>query len=85
MTPVTDSDAVTACRSLLVRQQVVQQVPWRSTVVPGQAGGWIVRTWTRTPVGDARPSGFPQYVHEVQPDAGSSDGLRVMQVHPIPG
>jgi predicted kinase len=67
-----DGAAVAVARSALVRH-------WRSTVVPGDDGGWVVRTWTRTPVGDSRPTGPPDSVHRVEDQGGE---LVARQVHP---
>jgi hypothetical protein len=69
----TDGDAVAAARAALTSR-------WRSTVVPGEDGGWVVRTWTSTPPGDSRPSGAPDVVHRVE--VGDRGGLVVQQVHP---
>ncbi len=71
-----DGAAVGAARGLLADQGVAEDLPWRSTVVLSEAGGWVVRTWTRTSPGAARPSGTPDYVHVV------SSGMSVEQVHP---
>lgn len=71
-----DGAAVGAARGLMVEQGVAEHAPWRSTVVPGEDDGWVVRTWTSTPTGDSRPSGTPDFVHVV------SGSLAVQQVHP---
>lgn len=70
--PPDEGDAVAAARSAVMSH-------WRSTVVPGEDGGWVVRTWTSTPPGDSRPSGTPDVVHQV----GEQDGeLVVQKLHP---
>lgn len=77
MKPIADDGAaVGAARSILVSQGLAEDMPWRSTVVRDETDGWEVRTWTRTPPGDARPTGTPDYVHRVSGD------LPVVQVHP---
>ena len=72
-----DGVAVGAARSLLMEQGVPEDLPWRSTVVPDEEGGWVVRTWTRTPRSLPRPAGTPDYVHRV------SSAMAVAQVHPL--
>ena len=76
----TDGDAVSLARELLRDGAVAETVPWRSTVVPRDGGGWTVRTWTQTPASALRPVGTPNYVHAVVPDADG--GLRPEQVYP---
>lgn len=76
-TSADDGAAVGAARSILVSQGLVEDMPWPGTVVAGEADAWVVRTWTRTPPGDARPTGTPDFVHRVSGDMSS-----VVQVHP---
>jgi len=72
--PLQDGSAVAAARSALTAR-------WRSTVVPADDGGWVVRTWTGTPPGDSRPTGVPNFVHRVHEEGGKPV---VQQVHPTP-
>jgi hypothetical protein len=82
VTAPTDGDAVAFVRALLAEQRVPRNQPWRSTVVSNDKGGWIVRTWTRTPQEQPRPVGAPDYVHDVVPDLTLPNRLRVEQVSP---
>jgi hypothetical protein len=75
-----DGKAVASARKTLVQQGVSGEQGWRSTVVPNERGGWIVRTWVRTPPEASRPSGAPDYVHDVNEDGVA--GFDVQQVHP---
>lgn len=79
----TDGLAVQQVRELLVRRGLADPATCRSTVVRGEeAGTWVVRTWTTTPVTHARPAGAPQFVHVVGP---LPDVLDLRQVHPAAG
>jgi len=49
--------------------------PWRATVVT-DPDGWVVRTWTGTPVDVQRRVGRPQFIHRVRPAPGAHQGLR---------
>lgn len=69
-----DGLAVAAARAALTAH-------WRSTVVPHEDGGWVVRTWTNTPPTDSRPTGVRDFVHRVAGDPGSGK-LKAGQVHP---
>ena len=71
-----DGAAVGAARSRLMDQGVPEDLPWRSTVVPDEEDGWVVRTWTCTPRLQPRPGGTPDYVHRVSID------MVAKQVHP---
>ena len=71
-----DGVAVGKAREALREKRVPEEVPWRSTVVKGDQGGWVVRTWTSTATGDRRPSGPPDFVHYVAAD------FTVAQEHP---
>ena len=75
---LTDGEAVSRSRALLVAQGEPETVPWRSTVV-ADGPARVVRTWLRTPADAARPVGAPDVVHRVQE---GPDGLVVVQVHP---
>jgi len=77
-----DGAAVAGARTVLQGQGVPDSHLWRSTVVSDEHGGWVVRTWTRTPQDEPRPCGPPDYVHRVHPDEAGEDGLGVRQVHP---
>jgi hypothetical protein len=66
---------------------------WRtsSTVVPHEAGGWVVRTWVAPEQGQSPPSRPPDFVHRVDfvgpTHDGSDSGVRKLhaeQVHPKP-
>lgn len=72
MGPDDEGHAVAAARAALTSH-------WRSTVVPHEDGGWVVRTWTATPAADSRPGGTPDFVHRVAPRTGE---FGVTQVHP---
>jgi hypothetical protein len=74
MEPADDGLAVATARAALTAH-------WRSTVVPHEDGGWVVRTWTSTPLIDSRPTGTPDFVHRVAAQPGSGK-LKAEQVHP---
>ena len=81
--PVSDGDAVSACRDLLVERQVPSDHTWRSTVVPRNAEpGWVVRVWLHTPDHERRPIGGADYVFEALPDGDAASGLRLRQLYP---
>lgn len=75
MVTPTDGDAVAFVRSLLKSEGVRSEYQWRATVVT-DPDGWVVRTWTETPIDVARPVGRPQYVHRVHPHLGADQGMR---------
>lgn len=78
-----DGKAVKACREHLQERGIPQTVPWRNTVVTQDGPQWVVRVWTRTPSGQSRPTGTPDYVFVVNPEENPDDeDLRITQVHP---
>jgi hypothetical protein len=77
-----DGKAVVACREYLYERGLEETVKWRSTVVTKDGPEWVVRVWTKTPFGQSRPEGTPEYVFVVVPEADADRGLRITQVHP---
>jgi hypothetical protein len=81
----TDGDAVAMVRSRLQARSPGGVPRIRSTVVPGDLSGWVVRTWTTTPDEQTRPVGRPQFVHRVTRDPAADAGLLVELVWSEPG